>query len=262
MKGAGVPNKQYVFDYFCRWKAGSILRLLFCFMQLSKPLLIAGSCCLLLACERAPKPLATEPARAATDAWMDTVRFNTKLTAEQSAQVFYKRNNEENYRDLHDTARVALRFFWWRAFHPFVIVRVENRPEIWDSAGVRKVYEEWFATYKQGVSRLNHDCPVRQNDQCSGKPLPFVHRQGVEILPVNQPPPLLAVLDSVDFWHLPADTATEAHTDGSSWTLQVYYKGRYRELSTNTTAANHPLKRICRRMIKLSGYPVKPNEIY
>lgn len=231
-------------------------------MQLVKPLLSAGALLLLLACEQAPTTRGSLPVEAIGSDWTDTVRFNSELTPDQKAQLFYKRNYEEDYRTLHDTARVALRFFWWRAFHPFVIIRIENRPQVWDSAGVRKVYEEWFATYKQDVARLNNDCPVRKNDRCFGKPLPFVHRQGVEILPVNCQPALLAMLDSVDFWHLPADTTKEAHTDGSNWTLQVYYKGRYRELSTNTTAARHPLKSICRRMIKLSGYLVKPDEIY
>ncbi|GAA4382709.1 hypothetical protein GCM10023186_23340 [Hymenobacter koreensis] len=191
---------------------------------------------------------------------MDTVRFNTKLTPEQRAQVFYKRNYEEDYRELRDTSRVVLRFFWWRAFDPFVIVRLENRLELQDSASTWKRYEEWFATYKEDISRLNHDCPVRKNGKCYGKPHPFIHRQGVQILPVNQTPALLAALDSMDFWNMRKEYPADAHTDGSNWTLQVYYKGKYREVTTNRE--RHPIKSVCLRLLKLSGYPVKPERIY
>ena len=193
-------------------------------------------------------------------AWMDTGRFNTKLSEEQRQQVFYHRNNEEDYQTLQDTSRIALRFFWSRSFDPFVIIRLENRPEYYNSAGLNRRYEEWFAMYKEPIQRLNHDCPVRQNDRCSGRVAPYVHQQGVQILPVNQTPALLVALDSVGFWKMKPAYPAGPHTDGSNWTLQVYYKGKYKEVTTDLP--DHPLKLICLRMIRLSKYPVKKDRIY
>ncbi|AII52485.1 hypothetical protein N008_10925 [Hymenobacter sp. APR13] len=211
-----------------------------------------------IACQKT-EPIAENLATPA-NAWIDTVRFNTELTDEQRRQVFYVRNHEEDYLTIRDTSRIMLRFFWSRSFHPFTVVRLENRPEFYDSAGVVKKYEEWFATYKQDIRRINHDCPTRKDDRCYGKVLPFVHRQGVEILPVNQRPPLLALLDSIGFWQMRPVYSAGAHTDGSNWTLQVYYKGKYHEVSTDLQ--RHPIKLVCLRLLKLSKYPAKPDEIY
>jgi len=42
--------------------------------------------------------------------------------------------------------------------------------------------------------------------------------------------------------------------------LQVYYHGKYHEVSTDMD--KHPIKLICLRMLKLSGYKPKLEEIY
>lgn len=191
---------------------------------------------------------------------MDTVRFNTELTDEEHYQVYLARNHEEDYCTIRDTARIMLRFFWGRSFHPFTVIRLENRPEFYDSVGVVKKYEEWFAMYKEDVRRINHDCPLRKDDKCYGKVYPFIHRQGVELLPVNQPPKVLATLDSIGFWKMRPNYSAGSHTDGSNWTLQVYYKGKYHEVSTDLQ--QHPIKQVCLRLLKLSGHPAKPDEIY
>jgi len=194
--------------------------------------------------------------------WMDTVRFNSNLTSEQREQVYYKRNFEENYKRIKDTTRVALRFFWWRSFHPYTVVRLENRPqvEINNSSGKRTVYTEWFATYKVDVQRLNRDCPERRGNKCYGEQRPFVWQQNVCVLPANKTPAVIAALDSIGFWQMKANYADASHTDGSNWTLQVYYHGRFQEVSTDMQT--HPIKRICLRMLKLSGYKPKQDEIY
>jgi hypothetical protein len=194
-------------------------------------------------------------------AWIDTVRFNSRLTAEQQKQVYLVRNYEEDYEKLQDTARIALRFFWWRAFHPYLVIRVENRPEVYDSSGVRKLYEEWFALSKEGVTRLNHDCPVRKEDKCFGKPLPFVHQQKVVLLETNKMPGVINQLNETGFWQMkPEYNSPGMHTDGSNWTLEVFYKGKYKALSTNIP--NESIKRICLEMLKASQYSIKPDEIY
>lgn len=190
--------------------------------------------------------------------WMDTVRFNSKLTDKQRQQVYLARNNEEDYTKLRDTARIMLRFFWWRAFDPYVVVRLENRPEIYDSSRVRRIYQEWFALYKEDISRLNHDCPVRINERCTGKPYPFVHQQHVELLPVNKTPAILKMLDSIGFWKMKPVYQAGPHTDGSDWMLEVYYKGKYKQVSTDRQ--QHPLKAVCLRLLQLSGY--KPKRVY
>jgi len=195
-------------------------------------------------------------------AWIDTVRFNDNLTPEQSKQVYYKRNFEEDYKQIEDTARVALRFFWYRSFHPYTVVRIENRPENYmaDSSGKQAVYTEWFAVYKINIQRLNHDCPARKGDKCSGKVRPYLWQQNVNLLLVNKTPAIIAALDSIKFWNMKEVYASPAHTDGSNWTLQVYYHGKYHEVSTDMQS--HPIKQICLRMLKLSGYKLKSREIY
>ena len=194
--------------------------------------------------------------------WMDTVRFNSKLTAEQRTQVFYKRNFEEDYQKINDTTRIALRFFWWRSFHPYTVIRLENRPEVEidTSTGKRNTYTEWFATYKIDVQRLNHDCPERRGSRCYGKVRPFIWQQNVSLLPANRTPSVIATLDSIGFWGMKADYLDAPHTDGSNWTLQVYRHGKFHEVSTDMQ--NHPIKRVCLQMLKLSGYKLKKEEIY
>ena len=194
-------------------------------------------------------------------AWIDTVRFNSNLTEAQSKQVYFVRNNEEDYEKLTDTARIALRFSWWRAFHPYMVVSIENRPEIRDSSGVRKLYEEWFALYKQDITRLNHDCPVEKDGKCFGKPLPFIHQQNVILLKSNEVPQIIKELDAMGFWQMkPTYNSQVSHIDGSDWTLEVFYKGKYKLVTTNIP--NKSIKRLCLEMLKMSGYKPKANEIY
>ena len=194
-------------------------------------------------------------------AWIDTVRFNSKLTSEQSKQVYLVRNNEEDYEKLTDTARVALRFSWWRAFNPYLVVRVENRPEIRDSSGVRRLYEEWFALYKEDIRRLNHDCPVEENGKCSGKALPFVHQQNIVLLKANQAPHVVSELNALGFWQMKSEyNSPGIQTDGSSWTLEVFYKGKYKVVTTDIP--NDSIKRLCLEMLRMSGYKPKTNQIY
>lgn len=193
-------------------------------------------------------------------AWVDTVRFNSNLTDKQWGQVYFARNNEENYENLTDTARIALRFSWYRSFHHYVVVRVENRPEIRDSSGTRKLYEEWFALYKENVSRLNHDCPVKKGERCFGKPFPYVHQQQVGLLETNKTPPVVQKLEVMKFWQMQRNYNSGPHTDGSDWTLEVYYKGKYKVVSVDVK--NHPVKDLCLEMLKLTGYKIKKNEVY
>ena len=194
-------------------------------------------------------------------AWTDTVRFNSNLTDAQRKQVYLVRNNEEDYEKLNDTARIALRFFWWRAFHPYLVVRVENRPEVYDSSGVRKLYEEWFALSKENVARLNHDCSVRKGDKCFDKPFPFVHQQRVALLKINEMPSVVKQLDAIKFWQMNSEyNSPGIHTDGSNWTLEVFYKGKYKVVSTDIP--NESIKKICLEMLKASGYKTKSDEIY
>lgn len=194
-------------------------------------------------------------------AWVDTVRFDSNLTKAQRKQVYLVRNNEEDYEKLKDTSRIALRFFWWRAFHPYLVVRVENRPEVYGSNGVNKLYEEWFALSKEDITRLNHDCPINKNDKCFGKPFPFVHKQNVVLLKANEIPMVVKQLDDIKFWQMKSVYNSPGfHTDGSSWTLEVFYKGKYKIVTTDIP--NESIKKICLKMLKSSGYKVKPDEIY
>ena len=220
-------------------------------------LVFTGFC---MSCSEQQKPQIIASKSNNSLAWIDTIRFNSKLTGEQRKQVYFARNNEENYKSLTDTNRVMLRFYWYRSFHPYVVVRLENRPEVYDSSGVRKIYTEWFALYKEDIPRLNGDCPVRINDKCTGKPYPFVHQEHVELLKVNYTPVILNALDSIGFWKMKPLYEAGPHTDGSNWTLEVYCKGKYKQVSTNQE--QNPIKVICLKMLKMSGYSVKPDEIY
>ncbi|WP_375416402.1 hypothetical protein [uncultured Hymenobacter sp.] len=193
-------------------------------------------------------------------AWIDTVRFNNKLTDRQQKLVYLVRNNEEDYEKLKDTNRVALRFFWWRAFNPYVVVRVENRPQIYDSSGVRKLYQEWFALYKEDITQLNDDCPVRKENKCFGKPFPFVHQQQVAILPLNETTAIINKLNTIGFWQMKPEYNRGIHTDGSNWILEVYYKGRYKQVEVDLSA--HPVKDVCLEMLRLTGKKLDPKEIY
>ena len=229
-------------------------------MKVQFPLIIVF-CCLSVACSQEPKAGKAKTNGVNPLAWIDTVRFNSNLTHVQRKQVYLVRNNEEDYEKLTDTARIALRFFWWRAFHPYVVVRVENRPEIRDSSGVRKLYEEWFALYKEDISRLNHDCPVEKGDRCFGKPFPFIHQQHVVLLGHNAVPHIIEELGASGFWQMkPVHSAGPPSTDGSSWTLEVFYKGKHKEVTTDMP--NEPIKKICLEMVKMSGFEPKPDEIY
>ena len=229
-------------------------------MNLYSALLVA-ICGFFVACAPQQKPEVVKTNGVNPSAWIDTVRFNSNLTDAQRKQVYLIRNNEEDYEKLTDTARVALRFFWWRAFHPYVVVRVENRPEIRDSSGVRKLYEEWFALYKEDILRLNHDCPIEKDGKCFGKPLPFIHQQHVVLLKVNEMPHIVKELSALGFWQMkPAYNPGPPSTDGSSWTLEVFYKGKYKEVTTDMP--NEPIKKLCLEMLKMSGYKPKANEIY
>ena len=211
-------------------------------------------------------PQTKEPAVASVSApsldWIDTVHYDnsSKLNHEQSNEVFFIRHNEENYQKLTDTARIALRFSWYRALHPTVTVRVENRPEIYDSSGVRKVYQEWFALYKEDIVRLNHDCPIRKGDKCYGKPFPFVHQQQVVVLTANKIPSIVQKLDAIGFWKMKPVYSRGPHGDGSNWNLEVYYKGRYKQVSIDLPV--HPVKDVCLEMLNLTGKKLDPKEIY
>ena len=229
-------------------------------MNLYSTLLITA-CGLFVACAPEQKPEVVKTNGVNPLAWIDTVRFNSNLTDAQQREVCLIRNNEEDYEKLTDTARIALRFFWWRAFHPYMVVRVENRPEIRDSSGVRKLYEEWFALYKEDISRLNHDCPVEKDGKCFGKSLPFTHQQNVVLLNVNEIPNIVKELDAMRFWQMkPSYNSIAPHTDGSNWTLEVFYKGKYKVVTTDIP--NKSIKRLCLEMLKMSGYKPKTNEIY
>lgn len=193
-------------------------------------------------------------------AWIDTVRFNSNLNSKQWGQVYFARNNEEDYEKLTDTARIALRFSWYRSFHHYVVVRVENRPEIYDSNGTRKLNEEWFALYKEDISRLNHDCPVRKGERCFGKPFPHMHQQQVALLETNKMPLVVQKLEAIKFWQMQHKYMSGPHTDGSDWTLEVYYKGKYKAISVDVK--NYPVKDLCLEMLKLTGYKIKKDEVY
>ena len=217
-------------------------------------------CGLSLACSQQPKVEKAKTNGVNPLAWIDTVRFNSNLTQAQWQQVYFVRNNEEDYEKLTDTARIALRFSWWRAFHHYVVVRVENRPEIRDSSGVRNLYEEWFALYKENIQRLNHDCPVQKDGKCFGRPLPYVHQQNVVLLKENVMPHVVGELNAIGFWQMKPVNNSPPHTDGSSWTLEVFYKGKYKVVTTDMP--NEPFKKLCLEMVKMSGYKPKPEEIY
>lgn len=194
---------------------------------------------------------------------IDTIRFSTKLTDCQMHQVFYRRNFEEDYSKIEDTSRVALRFIWWRSFHGLTIVRLENRPTIAFIDGnirKRKIWQEWFATYKTDIQSLNHDYTIWAKDKRSGKIPPFVFQQHVEKLPVNKIPTAVQLLDSIKFWNMKPIDSAPAHTDGSYWTLQVYRNGKYHEVSTDKS--DHALKSVCIQLLKLSKHPATPDEIY
>lgn len=193
-------------------------------------------------------------------AWVDTVHFNSTLTDKQWGQVYFARNNEEDYEKLTDTTRIALRFSWYRSFHHYVVVRIENRPEIRDSSGTRKLYEEWFALYKENLSRLNHDCPVKKGEKCFGKPFPYVHQQQVALLETNKTPLVVKKLKAMKFWQMQRNYSTGPHADGSDWTLEVYYKGKYKVVSVDVE--KHPVKDLCLEMLRLTGYKIKKNEVY
>jgi len=218
-------------------------------------------CGVFIACAPQQKSEVAKPNGVNPLAWIDTVRFNSNLTVAQGRQVYLVRNNEEDYEKLTDTARIALRFSWWRAFHPYIVVRVENRPEVYDSSGVRKLYEEWFALSKENIMRLNHDCPVRRGDKCFGKPFPFVHQQKVVLLKTNETPSVVKQLDAMGFWQMKSEyNSPGIHTDGSNWTLEVFYKGKYKVVTTDIP--NESIKQLCLEMLKMSGYKLKANEIY
>jgi hypothetical protein len=193
-------------------------------------------------------------------AWIDTVHFNTTLNKEQQRQVFFVRNNEEDLRKLTDTARIVLRFSWWRAFHPAVNVRIENRPQIWDSSGTQKLYEEWFALYKENIQRLNDHCPIDKDGKCFGKQLNYIYQQHVALLPSNHKPAILAKLDSIGFWKMHSYYPDSPNTDGSNWNLEVYYKGKYKAVTTDKQ--QHPIKNICLEMLRMSEYKIKKGEVY
>jgi hypothetical protein len=232
------------------------MRLIFCFSL--SALVICGAC---HSQTKRQTPGTTQVVKPLNPlAWIDTVRFNTELTDEQQKLVYLTRNNEEDYELLKDTNRVALRFFWWRAFHPYVVVRLENRPELHYSGGKLKVYEEWFALYKENVQRLNHDCPMQIDDKCYGKPYPFVHQQNINILKVNEVPQVVAKLADSGFWDMKSEYMSGLHTDGSSWTLEVYSKGKYKQVTTDLE--QHPIKSICLEMLRLTGKKVEPKYIY
>ena len=232
-----------------KYGTSSYLRLL--------PLLALSSC--FYACSSKQGPV-VKTTSANPLAWVDTVHFNTPLSEEQQMQVFFVRNNEEDLRKLTDTSRVVMRFSWWRAFHPAVNVRVENRPQLRDSSGTYKSYAEWFALYKENIQRLSGHCPVEKDGKCSGQQLPNLYQQHVVILPANHTPTLLKKLDSIGFWKMKQYYPDLPHTDGSSWNLEVYYKGKYNHVTTDRQ--QHPIKEICLEMLKMSEYKTKKGEVY
>ena len=63
------------------------------------------------------------------------------------------------------------------------------------------------------------------------------------------------------FWQMkPSYNSIVPHTDGSDWTLEIFYKGKYKTVTTNIP--NKSIKRLCLEMLKVSGYKPKANEIY
>ena len=193
---------------------------------------------------------------------IDTVRFRNNLSDCQNRKIYLIKNFEEDYEKINDTARVAIRFFWYRSFNEPVIIRLENRPiiRLSDSSSQREIWQEWFASYKIDIRKLNRDFTIEKGDKYYGRIPPFVFRQGVEVLPVNETPEIISVLDSIRFWQMKPEYLAGPHTDGSSWTLQAYYKGKYHEVTTDMQ--KHPIKEVCRQLIKLSKYPVKKEDIY
>ena len=79
-------------------------------------------------------------------------------------------------------------------------------------------------------------------------------------MPVNKIPTIIHKLDAVGFWQMKPAYSQGSHTDGSHWNLEVYYKGRYKQVSVDL--AEHPVKEICLEMLKLSGKKLDPKEIY
>ena len=78
---------------------------------------------------------------------------------------------------------------------------------------------------------------------------------------INEMPSVVKHLDAIKFWQMNSEyNSPGIHTDGSNWTLEVFYKGKYKVVSTDIP--NEPIKKICSEMLKASGYKTKSDEIY
>ena len=80
------------------------------------------------------------------------------------------------------------------------------------------------------------------------------------MLKANEAPHIISQLDTMGFWQMKSAYETGLHTDGSSWVLEVFYKGKYKVVTTDIP--NDSIKQLCLEMLKISNYKIKANEIY
>lgn len=189
------------------------------------------------------KPKATETENStAVDLAEREEFFQDSVSREQ----WLSKNYEESIVQISDTNRVVFRLNWWRAFHPYVIIRIENFPQqVQDS-----LYVEQYA-----VSKVYRD---ELNDYSSLAPRPYLFEQKNCKVSNAELEGLIALANKVNIWNVKSDKVIQ--TDGSNWELEIYMKGKYHLVSSNSVSP--AIKEIGQEMIELSCLKLKKEEIY
>jgi len=169
----------------------------------------------------------------------------------QTVQIrkdWLKKNYEENIEEISDTNRIIIRLNWYRSFHPFTIIRIENFPEILGDSTRQIIHADQFI-----ISKVYRD---DVNNYESSRP--FLFEQHNTKISDEELRRLMDVINKNDFWNQKSDLILQ--TDGSNWELEMYIKGKYHMVSSNKV--NPLIKNIGLEMIKLSGLKLKQEEIY
>ncbi|MBK0404796.1 hypothetical protein I5M27_17525 [Adhaeribacter sp. BT258] len=177
-----------------------------------------------------------------------TPKDGNVLESSKRFEEWLRTSHEEDLRKIADTNRVVFRLNWSRAFHPEVILRVENFP-IYTKITDSLYHVEQYAISKVYLDELN---------DYSSSALPFLYEQRNTKISLEEVESLKALANQLKIWEVKSDI--KEILDGSVWELEIYMNGKYHQVSSNSV--NPAIKRIGQEMMALAKLKLPKDEIY
>ncbi len=163
---------------------------------------------------------------------------------------FLQRIHEENYQEILNKDRIAVRFIWTRSFDQLIVIRIENIPRrVRDSSSSdTKVFQKYYVTAKTYLDDLNS----------YGQEKIGLFDQKVTELNEKEFHEFVRLVDKLKITE--KKSVDDLIEDGSIWDFELNINGNYFRLDTNSP--DDETKSLGLEMIRLSGLKVKKDKIY